>query len=423
MKNLVAFLLMILFLLSSCKEAIIVGAALAGAESYEEVDEETLTLRGDIEWRLEGESVVLVLEDENKILTYSADVGMSLRDADSYMAKWTWNDYFETENNLAFALAKENTFVTKDYILFYSTVRYYCIDRKTGETIWKKMVSTEDRMKDKRITGIGNLFFQIKKIGEREGCAIGENQDAIYMGSINADFQMQSVLVPEFQNEFRDWSSSLGKIGDIEAYSDNGNILLAITYAEPIAEGSSTYNNYLGVWNYTTKEWIYKDVFIEQANVIGYLEKMQDKIYWHTFMQLNCYDIANGTLLWANDEDVQDYRIFKNGHILCDFSNRQELVDAETGELKFVSPSAHVRRMGFSSKHVYLINNVLEIYDIESEKLIRTIEYPYTDHPHENIHPDSDYFKGCVRIDVIQNESDLVFININDYLFHLKINN
>ena len=129
-----------------------------------------------------------------------------------------------------------------------------------------------------------NIFFQVKKIDDPEGFAIGVNQDAIYIGSIDADVPMQSVLVPEFQDEFKDWSNSLGKIGDIEAYSDNGNILLAISYAEPINEGSSTYDNYLGVWSYSTKEWIFKDVFIEQSNVIGRLEKMANKIYWHCLL-------------------------------------------------------------------------------------------------------------------------------------------
>ena len=268
MKNLIAFLFMSLFFLPSCKEAVIVGAGLSGVEAYEEVDEEGLTLRDDIEWRKKNESVVLDLEDGN-ILTYHESTGLSLRNAASYQAVWNWNDYLEAELHPAYALTKENTFVSKDYILFYSIVRYYCIDRRTGETVWKKTVSSENRMLDNIITGVENIFFQVKKIDDPEGFAIGVNQDAIYIGSIDVDVDvsMQSVLIPEFQDEFKDWSNSLGKIGYIEAYSDNGNILLAITYAEPINEGSSTYNNYLGVWSYSTKEWIFKDVFIEQSNV------------------------------------------------------------------------------------------------------------------------------------------------------------
>lgn len=412
-----------IFFFSSCEDITILDVAstlLSDSSSSEPVDETTLTLKKEFNWRIANESSKILIGNNTKFISYGSNA-LQFRDVETGELFWTWDDYVNP-NRIGFPRARQ--YYTKDNLfLFFNTNRYHCIDLKTGETKWKKEIADKDRMSDRIMTGIGDYYFQVGAI-EVDTCI---TQDAVFVGDINSADSMQIILAPDFQQEILGYRHKYGGINALKAFQkSNGEILLAMAYSEPTYNTDSTswmrnYNYFLGLWNFTKKKWIYKDVAVSGGR---HLKIIEDRLYYYSYYHLSCFDLESGQLIWENDlrESESTEIIFSKDYVLLYSSSENilELRNARSGALIWTKRDQLIKQMRLTNKYIYLHYSNLKVFDIPTGELLKTIDNPYDDYPKEGFK----YFHSYPDIKTFEkaNGVDQVIISDDKYMFGMTFN-
>ena len=165
---------------------------------------------------------------------------------------------------------------------------------------------------------------------------------------------------------------------------------------------------------------MYQNILLENVKHNARLEKVDNRLYAYSSSGISCYNLYDETLLWSRAEEGTTIDVeFSKENVLIDFNNngKTDLLDNETGEVLWTY-SHYVRKMKMTSRHVYLVSNVVEILDIQNGLVLKTIDNPYSNYPEDK--PESEYFKSGVSINVLESEDgeeDYMMLTCNGYLF------
>lgn len=384
-------------------------------QSTETVDESTLTLNPTFAWRLSNESLALPLPSQDKVISENKALNkLEMRDSKTGALEWSWSDPLNPGSQLDVP-NKRNSYLHDDLLFYYHDSKYYCINLKNGETIWKKELPSEVRNCDEIITGVGADYFQVRNID----VDTDRKKEVVFKGDIRSAEPMEMILAPSFQTEIAGPRQNIGRINDLEAFQkSNGDLLLAIAYGEPTVD--EEWNTFLGVWNVNQAIWEYKDILVMTARRMGKLRKDGDRLYCYSNLQLSCFEEKDGTLLWEKTNgDQYSFFAFASDYILYHHLNAPlELVDAQSGNVIWTQSISFETNTTLTNNHVYLINDVLQVLDIETGALKKEISSPYENYP-----ASAAYFEGCKRVTSFENKrgKDQLILSTQDYMFGMEL--
>ena len=401
-------LVSIILIFSSCcgdgTGTLLVGAILGGG-SYEPVDESDLLLNEDFIWRNKN-TAVTVMSELNSY--FCKDNYFSLRNVEDDKIIWANQDLVNFPN-------KDNSYFGENFIVSNFSDGHTIIEIATGDIIYQKdLTPVGYKTSPKKITGIGDLFFQVGTTSFPNN----QFQDVVLQGNINASSRLETILKPNFQTDIFDQYIGIGTIGEIQSFETaNGDIMLALTYAEPTAGNEVEIS--FGLWNMNTEEWIYERIHFMNYFGKANLHIDEDKLYCYNSLKLACYNLNDGSLIWEKETEttavspqfLDEFIVIENGNL--------EILNNENGEIITIHQST-IFDFAASSKFVYIPLDELKIFDIETSKIIKTIETPYINYPKEI----PGYFKHLSDLTVVEDKEngiDHIFISLNGYNFKMEM--
>ena len=224
---------------------------------------------------------------------------MALLDGETGQRKWTWNNVLRDVDPV---------YINRNYIqrynqyLFYNYgPRNYCIDLKTGQTVWRK---------DRGYTamngvtyGIGPIYFA--RATPNEIAKVTGMQDRIYKGDIRTGEEVE-VAVPAYNlqkwKNNTNWQIFMGVITDVYPVIDGPDTLLIATYNEPSLTRYE-YETYIGLYNLTKRQWVYDRKQLNPQWTNGFdsswLTVVGDKMFTILNRVVACSNWRTGELLWT----------------------------------------------------------------------------------------------------------------------------
>ena len=224
--------------------------------------------------------------------------------------------------------------------------RSYCVNLDNGTTFWKKRYN---RSFKNLLTGIDNYIFlmgQPKDTLQKYDTYVG-NEININVGEI------KEFLVTNIDFNSGGEVNKITEIGYIKPFRRNGNIYLMVVSHDPLPNWHR--NQFVGLYNYTDREWIYNRKMISDYphSGLGYLEIRDNKAYMTSGWSMNCVDIWTDERLWKKDiEGSISFSSFivEEGKVIGqDEAMNVYCWNAETGSLQWQTDGA-----GTSSRLRYL---------------------------------------------------------------------
>lgn len=382
----------------------------------EKIDETNLQLHPDFNWRKTEENITTTFPKQQEFISsMGSEDEIKLRDAKTGTVRWTVRNFLQSPSSQSFSHRSYNSYASDQSVLFHSKENYFCLDKASGVVKWKKQVPSSERMSSEILTGVDNWYFQTGTVLNNQDV----KQDAIFIGHLQSPAAMTLLSAPDFQTTILDGLVGIGNISDLKAFhGNNDNVLLAISswgYSD-----SSEVEARLSLWDVTNKRYLYQNILLENVKHNARLEKVDNRLYAYSSSGISCYNLYDETLLWSRAEEGTTIDVeFSKENVLIDFNNngKTDLLDNETGEVLWTY-SHYVRKMKMTSRHVYLVSNVVEILDIQNGLVLKTIDNPYSNYPEDK--PESEYFKSGVSINVLESEDgeeDYMMLTCNGYLF------
>ncbi len=255
---------------------------------------------------------------------------------------WEWNDYFGDKGSVS---VDANHFAVYDNRLAYLIgSRHHIIDINNGSTIWRDsshlsiqrndLESHDDKWFGQALTYTNNVTMEY--IGQGSFTSPG----------------VDTLIRPP--HSLANSSQGSRNISSFEFVPGSGQTQMAVLYQNYTLEGGprgqGKYVTYLGLYDLTRKEWIYKGVQIspdERSEVALYPAKaVGDYIYCAVGEFIGCYEIATGDKIWQRELPgeiwVSGFTIWENVcAVNCEDRNLYGL-DAMTGNTLYEVPTAQL---------------------------------------------------------------------------------
>jgi outer membrane protein assembly factor BamB len=224
---------------------------------------------------------------------------LTLINSDNGETIWNWNDsYLPYSNQIDISYYYQN-----NNLLTYQTgSRCYGINLDTGITQWKFQGNLSFHSK---VTGIGNNYFTFAESTSK----YQEYQEYVaYKGNLQTG-NVEEYIIPNFTLEHI-LGNRIGDVTRVEPYMFNGVQHLAVTWQELTDDTVWKFQTYLGLYNYTTDEWVYEKKVMNEPFIYGVVLAppviYQDKFYANVGKHLVCHDLATGDQLWSK-QFTQDF--------------------------------------------------------------------------------------------------------------------
>ena len=213
---------------------------------------------------------------------------ISLKDGSS---KWEWNDFFKyyTSFWIDYYYKNQNELTFFDYNFLYK------IDISSGKTI-KKV--TQDEHYDRAINGIDDKIFAIYLINNS-----GALQGGGYIVAVdNKNLETIDKFKPKYDTTlslpFNDGGYYYSGYG-IPVKQNNETFVVVKSNDPPPSRGISG-NDWLGLYNYSKKEWVYERQKIREGDntAAGLIFVEKDKVFTQGLAWVGCHDLMTGTRKW-----------------------------------------------------------------------------------------------------------------------------
>lgn len=424
-----SILLSILFLNSCCSDnsgKVALALLVGGGHSQNHSDysseiptdiEENLELKDEFNWRHSMEKVKIMIPNQNHLISWDPTSSkLQKRNIITGDLIWSWEHSFLSNANLP---NENSSYFYEDLMVFNIWDNYFCLNINTGKTVWEKEISNTQRaVCDQAMTGIGEFYFQIRR-GEINGVI----QDLVFYGNINNADPLEYLIHPDYQTTVvKD-----GKIGEITGFkafkNSAGDNCLAITYAEPTAELWDK-NIFISIWNMTNSEWEYKKALTVSTNTQVNIKIIDSYLYCCTRDKIFCSQLETGELIWEKGGDSFNLEVaFSNTHIITKWAYmNMEVLDPKTGETQWSHSEYSPFNLDLSQHFIYIFSDhKIQIFNISTGVLIKTIDYPYTEYPvgYENI----EYFSSTGYLKSWEDRSnniDYLIIGTDKYSFGME---
>ncbi len=212
---------------------------------------------------------------------------ISLKDGSS---KWEWNDFFKYYTSFWIDYHYKN----QNELTFFDENVLYKIDLVSGKTIYRKNQSENYGIS---INGIENLIFATYLI---------DNNGALRGGGYVVAVDNKNLeTIDKFKPKY-DTTRSVSFESGGYSYSgygvpvkQNNEILVAIKSNDPSPSQGVQGNQWLGLYNYTKKEWVYeREKIHEEGGGAGFIFVDKDKVFTQGLAWVGCHDLMTGTRKW-----------------------------------------------------------------------------------------------------------------------------
>jgi outer membrane protein assembly factor BamB len=334
-----------------------------------------------------GISYSLVVNDELlDLFSYKPGTGkptMILRNSLTGEKKWEWNDVLrDFEPVIVF---KNSAFQYDNYLFYNYGPRNYCIDTRTGQTLWRKSTGYS-AFANSAI--LGASYFTKGTPQALQDQSIVE--DRIYMGDIRTGKEVEITMPAYSRRNIKaeaSWKQWIGLISDVRPIKDGSDTLLIINYTETSATVNK-FEAYIGLYNMTQKKWVYdqkrlNDKWPEGFNTT-WLTLSGDKMFTILNNAVACSNWRTGELVWfrplpsfaAIPTPIED-------KYLAVFStdSRLFLLDINTGQTIWERHEvmSTTDQMYYDQGVLYFLTLSLNAMEIPSGKKLWTIASPTGD--------------------------------------------
>ncbi|TAE27127.1 MAG: hypothetical protein EAZ91_16595 [Cytophagales bacterium] len=330
-------------------------------------------------WIVEGN---LLDNYDSKPASFKPD--MALLDGETGQRKWTWNNVIRDPDPVRIG---RNFIQPYNQYLFYNYgPRNYCIDLKTGQTIWRK---DRDYTAMNGVTyGIGPIYFARatpNALMKPDGMA-----DRIYRGDIRTGEETEIATLPYNREKWKttpNWRGYVGIVTDVYPVLDGLDTLLIATYNEP-STIRHQYETYIGLYNLTKRQWVYdRKRFNPQwpeAFNSSWLTVVGDKMITILNNAVACSNWRTGELIWM--KPLTSFAAIPTpieNKYLAVFSTDSKLylLDINTGESiwwKDREIMAVTSQMYYDQGILYYLTKSLNAVEIPSGKKLWSILAPTT---------------------------------------------
>ncbi len=211
--------------------------------------------------------------------------------------KWEWNDFIEQRDYLEI---RNPCYQNKD-LIWQADYWNYRIDLSNGKTKWKNAFQQHN----------GTYALDLQ---DNYACINNYNKDGsipVDSGGVisiisKSDGLVSSKIILSYDTlgilPFSE-SNRLGGISFINAWNYQGNLMILVTYGDPPLK-NWLFRDYIGLYNYTKKEWVYTKVLLTEPTQWGASNVpviVNNKIYHTANHQIICHDILTGEKAWQTD--------------------------------------------------------------------------------------------------------------------------
>ncbi len=257
---------------------------------------------------------------------------------------WKWNDNYEGSRE---KFSIQDAHFHNNLMTYQVGTRSYCINMDNGNTHWK---FRHDRSLHANITGLDeNVFlYGLPKDTLQEYDVYVGNEMNINIGELN------EFLYTDIDFNSGGEGNRVTWIFNIKPFRHtDGKIYLIVSSHDHLPNWHM--NQFVGLYNYTDREWIYNRKMISEGYEAGtrYIRVNGNKAYMTSGRSMNCVDIWTGERLWRKEVEgsigISSFIVEQGKVIGQDEAMNVYCWNAETGSLQWQTDGA-----GTSSRLRYL---------------------------------------------------------------------
>ena len=242
------------------------------------------------------------LIDGNVLDDYAYDpakqkVSMTLRDPKTGERKWDWNDVLRDFEPVS--INRRSVYQFEHYLFYNYGPRNYCIDARTGQTIWRKVTGYSAFP---TAAMLGSIYFTKGTPQSLQDQSIVE--DRVYAGDVRTGREREIVMPRYSRKSIRQeasWKHWIGLIADIQPIKQGNDTLLLIPFTET-APTRYQFEAYIGLYNLTQQKWIYEHKRLNgqwtEAFNSSWLTVVGDKMFTILNNAVACPNWRTGELIW-----------------------------------------------------------------------------------------------------------------------------
>ena len=222
---------------------------------------------------------------------------MILRDSQTGKVKWEWNDVIKESEPIWIARGSVHQFET--YLFYNYGPRNYCIDTRTGQTIWRKSTGYSAFGNSAML---GSYYFTKGTPQALQDQSIVE--DRVYIGDVKTGIEREIVMPKYSRKSIRteaSWKQWIGLISDIRPIVDGADTLLLLPFTET-GPGRNEFEAYIGLYNMTQQKWVYERERLNEkwpeAFNTSWVMLSGDKMFSILNNAIACFNWRTGKLIW-----------------------------------------------------------------------------------------------------------------------------
>jgi outer membrane protein assembly factor BamB len=293
--------------------------------------------------------------------------GLKMIDTETKEVRWTWTD------DIPLAFRIENTYQYNNYLICTIQNRMYCIDLKTGKTVFSR---SQNFNFDSWVSGIGNTFYASSYIS-------GFDAD-LFQGKVANGEDIGKYLTPKYKRDKVEFTPTR-IIYKTTSIIKNNDTLLVVPFIED-KKNRYTYPQ-LGVYSTQKKDWLYNIDLVEDNNFYKTMPHgvriYNDKVYIACGNDLICYELMTGKEIWRRNDffhafafAFHGFEIYEGKLVACTEEGKLYCINAETGQNiwtleKVSSGSSYVRY--HNGVIYYLGKKGLTAVDINSGETLASV--------------------------------------------------
>ena len=239
--------------------------------------------------------------------------------------KWRWGDYIEKHEfhgvNYPFLNANKLTWQA-DYC-------NYQINLEDGKTVWKNSSSENYQYVS---SGIENLFFTSHLVNRNAPIELGGYVVAMDNNTGKSIFKIKPTYDTIGKGSPNDcnWSYE----GFAVPFRKNDSIYNLIKFNDPPLGCAKARAEWLGLYNYTAKEWVYKRKKLKNNDITAITPHpsviYKDKVYHSNIDNFTCHNLMTGEKAWETSLPSQG-NYFQSAGILVE--NDKVYANSDNGQL------------------------------------------------------------------------------------------
>jgi outer membrane protein assembly factor BamB len=304
---------------------------------------------------------------------------VSLKDGST---KWDWNDFFKyyTSFWIDYHYKNQNELTFFDYDFLYK------IDLRTGKTINKLK---QNEQYERAINGIDNIIFATYLINNNGALRGG----GFLVAVDNSNLETIDKFKPKYDTTrsipFESGGYSYSGYG--VPSKQNDEIFVAVKSNDPPPSQGIQGNDWLGLYNYTKKEWVYERVKIREENgtAAGLIFVEKNNVFTQGLGWVGCHDLMTGVRKWKTEIPGGNIHLsagllIANNRVYANSDNGQlACIDVYSGRILWnVRSSGTSKPLSYLNGVVYFVgggDGKLHAVDAETGEYLWKIESPDKD--------------------------------------------